>query len=688
MEIRGGELEKRPRARPTIARRSCDQCRSRKIGCDRASPCSNCVNARVDCTHSAVASNPSTTPKQRHAVTHIGYWVSLTTLRGSEQKIDDIAEGIIGIKLLLERLDLSSITPSTSQGSTSKSPQSLASTCSRRNDAVRASASTSSSWDQSAHIIDLLRSVIDDENLSPATAGPQATGVVSSLRGIVQALESPSPAQSSYTPEDTTVRTRCGTAPPMPPLEAVLDVLRWVRGRESHFRISRIAQVLPLERFADVCRRVYFALDDYNEVDFVLANGYLAYLFAETLLSSGMEASRGHWQMCRKNLHDAVSRLPLLLPASADVIAALTIAAYDAMENANATAASTFISSAARACITLDYHRADTPGRRPRDDATRRERDSLFWSVYTLDKGLSLQLNRPPNIRDADVTLAFDAESLPHTVKLARIQGQAYERLYSSSGLDRPAAERARDAEMLANRLRELIQETHLEMQNAEAQPADANGDPLRLLYLQCALVCHSSLLTLILRAVPVSPASPSGATDECVAVARLTLDVHQQCMTSIRSCETDPQIVNKYISWAILNIPFVPFSVLFTHAVRSLDAEDDLTRLERFATSLQPEIGDAPGDAATHPHRLYRLLCETARLHIQSARQRSGSSQNVDLGNRPADSQAGDETQALNAAFVEGGIPPGFVFDSDGLGDWYYRNHQLMSLLGSDGVY
>ncbi|KAF6806653.1 C6 transcription factor [Colletotrichum sojae] len=436
-------------------------------------------------------------------------------------------------------------------------------------------------------------------------------------------------------------------------------------GRESHFRISRIAQVLPLERFADVCRRVYFALDDYNEIYFVLANGYLAYLFAETLLSSGMEASRGHWQMCRRNLHDAVSRLPLLLPASTDVIAALTVAA-----------ASTFISSAARACITLGYHRADTPGRRPRDDATRRERDSLFWSVYALDKGLSLQLNRPPNIRDADVTLAFDEENLPHTVKLARIQGQAYERLYSSSGLDRPAGERARDAEMLANRLRELIQETHLEMQSAEAQPVGGNGDPLRLLYLQCALVCHSSLLTLILRAIPASPASLSGATDECVAVARLTLDVHQQCMISIRSCETDPQIVNKYIS-----------CVLFTHAVRSLDAEDDLSRLERFASSLQPGIGDAPGDAATHPHRLYRLLCETARLHIQSARQRTGPSRDA---NRRTNSQAGDETQVLHAAFVESGIPPDLVFDSDGLGlgDWYYGNHQLMSLLGSDGVY
>lgn len=135
------------------------------------------------------------------------------------------------------------------------------------------------------------------------------------------------------------------------------------------------------------------------------------------------------------------------------------------MENANATAAATFISSAARACIALGYHRAGKPGGRGQDDAARRERESLFWSVYTLDKGLSLQLDQPPNIRDADITLSFDAESQPHNVRLARIQGQVYEQLYSSTGLDRPAGERARDAEMLATRLRELIQEIHSEMQ-------------------------------------------------------------------------------------------------------------------------------------------------------------------------------------------------------------------------------
>lgn len=169
-----------------------------------------------------------------YAATALRFRISLTTLiLISEQKIDDIAEGVNGIKALLERLDVSSVTPSTNQGASSNSPLDPAPTRPRHHNAASAPDRGSSSWDQSAHIIDLLRSVVEDENLGVATAGPQVADVVSSLRGIVQALESPSPARSSYAPEDAAVGRHRGGRPAMPHLEAVLDVLRWVRGQFS-----------------------------------------------------------------------------------------------------------------------------------------------------------------------------------------------------------------------------------------------------------------------------------------------------------------------------------------------------------------------------------------------------------------------------------------------------------------------
>lgn len=78
----------------------------------------------------------------------------------------------------------------------------------------------------------------------------------------------------------------------------------------------------------------------------------------------------------------------------------------------------------------------------------------------------------------------------------------------------------------------------------------DPEADPFKIVYKQCDLVCKSSLLTLILRAIPVPRGSMSGAIDECIAVAREVLDVHQQCIHNVRNCESNPFMVTTYINW------------------------------------------------------------------------------------------------------------------------------------------
>lgn len=90
-------------------------------------------------------------------------------------------------------------------------------------------------------------------------------------------------------------------------------------------RIAWISRTLPLEKFAEICRKVYFAVDDYSEIDFILANGYLSHIFSEHGVVSGLQDYRARCRLCRENLHIAFSRLLLLLPASMEVIAALTL---------------------------------------------------------------------------------------------------------------------------------------------------------------------------------------------------------------------------------------------------------------------------------------------------------------------------------------------------------------------------
>jgi hypothetical protein len=56
--------------------------------------------------------------------------------------------------------------------------------------------------------------------------------------------------------------------------------------------ITRISQILPLQKFTDICRKVYFAVEEYKEVDFILANAYLKYVFAEHIVVFGRQDYR------------------------------------------------------------------------------------------------------------------------------------------------------------------------------------------------------------------------------------------------------------------------------------------------------------------------------------------------------------------------------------------------------------
>jgi len=94
-----------------------------------------------------------------------------------------------------------------------------------------------------------------------------------------------------------------------------------------------VSRIFPLERFAEICRKVYFAVDDYSEVDLILVNGYLSYMFAEHVVVSGLADYEKYYRLCSKNFRSALSRLPLLLPASMEVAAVLTLGVRISSQN-------------------------------------------------------------------------------------------------------------------------------------------------------------------------------------------------------------------------------------------------------------------------------------------------------------------------------------------------------------------
>ncbi|KAF2238759.1 hypothetical protein EV356DRAFT_563475 [Viridothelium virens] len=662
MESRREDVGKRAEARPAIARRSCDQCRTRKIGCDRGLPCSNCVTARVDCTHSAVASNAKT-PRQRVLIS-----------AKYEQKIDDIARDVGGIKLLLQVPNA----PSAEKWPVTRSQWNFNPVESVKPLIQCQSISALGGeplWDHSAQIVDFVKAVSEDR--SSRDVRPESSEVLSSLRKLVQALEDPIPARGSsvHRAKPTTQQDN----PPMPPLEAVVAALRWAKDHTTFTRIVWISQVLPLQNFTEICRKVYFAADEYSEVDLILANAYLSYIFAEHVVVSGLQDYREYCQLCRENLEDALPRLPLLLPASTEVIAALTLGTFNAVENSKAKVAWKFISAASDLCQTLGYHRLRSQNEH--DKPSRAAQERLFWTVYAFEKGLSLRLGRSSNIRDAEITLPFVAD-MPRSVRLGRINGMVYDQLYSPAGLSRLADERSHMAEILAGDLRELIKETRADISSASDQPSDNEPDPMRATYSQCDLVCQSSLLALILRAIPTAQGSLTGVSDDCVVVARHALDMHERCMKDLGDCKNDPFMVTKYINWAILYCPFVPFSILFTRAVQLSDMAD-LDRLDRFENSLQPSL--IPPEAITHPYRLYKLLCQAARLYFD-----------LNAPSWPTDQTISHTLTGISNEFdlshsvMEGGVISDESLKPNspqmyGLYDWWHDSQQIMGLLSED---
>ncbi|KAH8673159.1 hypothetical protein BGZ61DRAFT_458908 [Ilyonectria robusta] len=463
-------------------------------------------------------------------------------------------------------------------------------------------------------------------------------------------------------------------ASPMPPLEATVAALRWVKVHEQHPSLAWISHILPHGMFGEICKKVYFAIEDYSEVDFTLANGYLSYVFAALAAQSKELDYREYWELCRDNLFRALSRLPMILPTSMEAVAALTLGTYNAIEILDASRAWTFISNASDLSQRLGYHRQDFQGET--DQSLRLAEERLFWTIYRLEKALSLRLGKLSTIDDTKIILpGFDSQA-SRFMRLGRIRARVDDQLHSPNSLACSGDEGGHSAEHLAAELREVVRETHLGVFSASDLSSEMGS--MQVVNIQCELACHCSLLALILRAISTA----GGSLEHCFAVARDVLDIHHQCIISLRGCENDTFMISRYLDWSILYTPFIPFSILFPRTIQLSDL-DDLARLERFAASFGPDEGSC--SSTTQLYQLYQLLSQAARIYIQAKAPifplTSTSSQNLpDLLEEVDFEHLVMEAQAVaNGTFEVGDS------QTPGLSGWDDDNQQLMDLIDDE---
>ncbi|GIJ90968.1 hypothetical protein Asppvi_009933 [Aspergillus pseudoviridinutans] len=335
----------------------------------------------------------------------------------------------------------------------------------------------------------------------------------------------------------------------------------------------------------------------------------------------------------------------------------------------------------------------------------------LFWSIYILDKALSLRLGRTSAMPDHDISLPHKPSTghVPDPwisiflrwIDVAKIQGEVYDRLFSPAALSEPARERASHAGRLASKMQQIIAESSKACFLTGFEFDEKS--PFLYIIRKSDEVNNLAILTLIYRATPTSETWPFAFVAECVDSARAAMDSHHECMARLKL--VSDTLKCSYAHWTVLQTPFVPFIVIFCHVI---DASDfgDLRRLEDFVRSI--ECLCPLSQAVAKLHYLCQTLVLLAQLYIKAKVQGQEDQTlpfagqevgrylaSIGLAPHSPYKDCNSQQQMVDAETSTMGLPrEGSDYDDSGamsermqLDTWFSGNLSLMALLEDDLV-
>ncbi|KAF5524019.1 putative transcriptional regulatory protein [Colletotrichum aenigma] len=688
------------------------------IRCDRETPCAHCQHAGIECKNTS-----GLKPKEKRT--------RILITPQYEKKIDLIDRRLDGVVRLLEDLKLQLPTVGTAAASASSAPAAAAKSGALPSQPAATSTSTpashvntvptgpmlegeSSMTAQSIFAHEFLRKTVGD-----SASVLEMRETLDALHSLVEGLK-----QQSASHELTYAHARPVPRPAlseweMPPVQSAVSVIRDAKAQRV-LGVQWVNNFLHPDHFVDLTLKVFFAPTEFNEAEFIIVNAGLESLYLDMIMTGKItdQQKEEYTKMsaiCRDNLETALANLPLHLPATMDMIVALLFGAYHAVEVAKPSLAWTLNCAAAQLCQSLGYHRIASVRSSNKDDED--YKIFLFWSVYFVDKSLSLRLGRPSNIQDYDVTVPYPSSSSKiHGalmsyfclwVIVSSIQGKTYEQLYSPEAILQPASVREGRARGLAaelQRVTERTQETHAQYLQAAIE---AVGENTMDFFNVSDEVLRLSLLTIIYRAVPSPPGSPTTFSTECIDAARATLQRHQDCMKIM--AKDGYYLFPMYMNWTILFAPFVPFIVIFCQVMETNDAAD-LAHLQAFVTSIQ--AAKEFTEASARLYRLFHVLYNVAFRYVEMRKdsqqsEQAQASQEMDkyltaLGFPPAGltgggadrQQTGEDGNPEQMGSLEDGMNPAgpgplnqmmWMGNASQLEDWFYSNQQMMGLVEDD---
>ncbi|KAK2803965.1 hypothetical protein FQN50_006769 [Emmonsiellopsis sp. PD_5] len=475
---------------------------------------------------------------------------------------------------------------------------------------------------------------------SPAAEhDPEMRGALSALKELVQRHNMPSPIHTlRFAGQKPSGQVDLSKLE-LPPVNAVLALLR--SAKENIPVLILTIPFLDIPTITQLCKDLYFCTEEYSIALFAIVNCVLSYLFEECgSIANNHDPSlaasfRDYFLMCRRNFETAVNCFDLFMEPSYENIMALALGAFHATEMSKPSLCFTFVSTASRMCQSLGYHHSVCTPTNPLPPSEANRRKALFWFIYVLDKDLTLSLGHSSTIPDYDISLPLpglpeDPKAVPWRemwngwVGFSKVVSQIYEKLYSARALAEDPATRGRKAVELAEEIKRWWEGFRM------IHPESGHHPEFFQYITGTADLSYYSILTLIYRAKPpirnpittASKAAPAetGTTSKratytldpaCVDAARNALRLHQHFASEFRG---QGELWRGYVIWVLLQCPFTPFLVLFSHAIATAST-DDLQLLSSVSSSLE-----AAANVSLGAERLYKLCAvfyQVAKLYI-----------------------------------------------------------------------
>ncbi|TVY94522.1 putative transcriptional regulatory protein [Lachnellula willkommii] len=405
----------------------------KSIRCDKNSPCSSCQIAKLPCGTTTVGrteSQPSATPDTNP----------------QRQDLGLIQESVLEIKKRLERLEQSQQTPKhsfevcvvTAERNAASAP------CTTfQNEPSFQQQSTQAS----------LSAEISAEEAKTGDSDQEIQYSLASLKSLLQGHNLPSSLNDLYFP--------CSTprAPvediELPPMSLVVAALRKAT--------VKLPPVILHNGFRDhmmlenLCKKVYFPARPSSKGEVTLMNGLLFYLLDAYSQEDQADLSSSdcatYAKLCEKNFCDGIQDYECLVTPTLENIQCLMMGAMKAQGDARPSLCWTLVSTGARLCQSLGYHRESEVARGPPDLADAKRH--VFWMLYMIDKIMSLNLGRASSFPDYDIDVevfspnpnpsfwAWD-KVLMAFIELCKLQGQMYDELYSARARRQPPEMRSR----------------------------------------------------------------------------------------------------------------------------------------------------------------------------------------------------------------------------------------------------